>query len=106
MPSRRCSIESSSSLEKKISDYYRKAYRRYRDSVLKGKRVASVAERQKVERQERDLTEGVSGYRFDMKEGLKPLILGAGTNVLPPDEGLDTLVICSTTAMILLVSGV
>lgn len=74
MPSRRCSIESSSSLEKKISDYYRKAYRRYRDSVLKGKRVASVAERQKVERQERDLTEGVSGYRFDMKEGLKPLV--------------------------------
>ena len=31
---------------------------------------------------------------FCREEGLKPLILGAGTNVLPPDEGLDTLVIC------------
>ena len=37
----------------------------------------------------------ISGMVFnDGKEGLKPLILGAGTNVLPPDEGLDTLVIC------------
>ena len=31
---------------------------------------------------------------FCDREGLKPLILGAGTNVLPPDEGLNTLVIC------------
>lgn len=32
--------------------------------------------------------------RFCQEEGLQPLLLGAGTNVLPPDAGLDTLVIC------------
>ena len=31
---------------------------------------------------------------FAAGEGLRPQILGAGTNVAPPDEGLDTLVIC------------
>lgn len=31
---------------------------------------------------------------FCTGEGLEPLILGAGTNMLPPDDGLDTLVIC------------
>ena len=32
--------------------------------------------------------------RFCRKNGCKPVILGAGTNVLPRDEGLDALVIC------------
>lgn len=32
--------------------------------------------------------------RFSRKEQLTPVILGAGTNVLPPDDGLDNLVIC------------
>ena len=27
-------------------------------------------------------------------ENITPLILGAGTNVLPPDSGLETLVLC------------
>ncbi len=31
---------------------------------------------------------------FCREEGLTPRLLGAGTNVLPPDEGVDTLVIC------------
>ena len=34
-------------------------------------------------------------YRFCLQEGVKPLLLGAGTNVLAPDSGLDRLVICT-----------
>lgn len=32
--------------------------------------------------------------RFCHNAGITPLILGAGTNVLPPDDGMKTLVIC------------
>lgn len=32
---------------------------------------------------------------FCSREGISPLLLGAGTNVLPPDAGLDRLVICT-----------
>ena len=41
-----------------------------------------------------DAGQVASLLEFCGSEGLKPLILGAGTNVLPPDEGLNTLVIC------------
>ena len=34
-------------------------------------------------------------YRFCIREQAEPLILGAGTNVLAPDEGLDRPVICT-----------
>lgn len=34
-------------------------------------------------------------YHFCLEEGVSPLILGAGTNVLAPDEGLNRLVICT-----------
>ena len=34
-------------------------------------------------------------YRVCVTEGVRPLILGAGTNILAPDDGLDTLVICT-----------
>lgn len=34
-------------------------------------------------------------YRFCLKEGISPLLLGAGTNVLAPDEGLEQLVVCT-----------
>lgn len=57
-----------------LSSYYREAYARYRDAVLSGERVASQAERLKVERQERDLKEGVEGYVFDLTVGIKPLV--------------------------------
>lgn len=41
-----------------------------------------------------DAGQVASLLEFCVQEGLQPLILGAGTNVLPPDAGLDTLVIC------------
>lgn len=34
-------------------------------------------------------------YRYCLEQNIRPLILGAGTNVLAPDEGLETLVICT-----------
>lgn len=58
----------------KIAAYYEAAYKRYRQAVLSGKRITSNAERLKVERQERDLTNGILGYRFDLNIGLKPLV--------------------------------
>ena len=32
--------------------------------------------------------------RFCSSEGIRPLVLGAGTNLLPPDDGVNNLVIC------------
>lgn len=66
--------KNNSDLQTKILKYYRESYASYRDSVLCGTRVCSVAERQKVERQERDIKHGVSGYEFVIEEGLKPLL--------------------------------
>ncbi len=63
-----------SELLEALAEFYEKAYYEYRDSVLNGTRVTAEAERLKVERQERDLEEGVSGYVFDFKTGLKPLL--------------------------------
>ena len=34
-------------------------------------------------------------YRFCVQAGQEPLLLGAGTNVLAPDRGVDRLVICT-----------
>ena len=34
-------------------------------------------------------------YRYCLDQGTAPLVLGAGTNVLAPDAGLDRLVICT-----------
>ena len=34
-------------------------------------------------------------YRFCLTQGIAPLLLGAGTNVLAPDGGLERLVICT-----------
>jgi len=34
-------------------------------------------------------------YRFCLERQIEPLILGAGTNVLAPDKGLERLVICT-----------
>ena len=34
-------------------------------------------------------------YRWCVKNGIQPMILGAGTNVLAPDQGLECLVICT-----------
>ena len=65
---------SSNTLQNRILKYYRDAYTGYRDSVLWGTRVCSKAERQKVERQERDIKQGVAGYEFILDEGLKPLL--------------------------------
>ena len=54
--------------------YYTEAYRRYRSAVLRGERACSMVERAKVQRQERELKEGIPGYRFDMDAGLRPLL--------------------------------
>ena len=37
----------------------------------------------------------VQMYRFCLQEGHEPLVLGAGTNILAPDEGTQRLVICT-----------
>lgn len=37
----------------------------------------------------------VKVYRFCIKRDVQPLILGAGTNILAPDKGLERLVICT-----------
>ncbi len=37
----------------------------------------------------------VEVYRFCLNEGVQPLLLGAGTNVLAPDAGLERIVICT-----------
>lgn len=37
----------------------------------------------------------VQVYRFCLKEAHDPLILGAGTNILAPDKGVERLVICT-----------
>jgi len=42
-----------------------------------------------------DEEELVCVFRFCMEQGQKPLLLGAGTNVLAPDQGLDRVVICT-----------
>ena len=34
-------------------------------------------------------------YRFCLERGVRPLILGAGSNVLAPDSGLNRLVLCT-----------
>lgn len=34
-------------------------------------------------------------YRCCLEQNIRPLILGAGTNILAPDEGMETLVICT-----------
>lgn len=42
-----------------------------------------------------DCKELTSLYRFCLARGVRPLILGCGTNVLAPDRGLERLVICT-----------
>ena len=64
----------SKAMKEKILSYYHEAYREYRDGVLSGQRVAGLSERLKVERQERDLEEGVPGYVFDIDRGVSPLL--------------------------------
>ena len=58
----------------KLTDHYTQAYQHYRSAVLYGTRVASKAEKAKVQRQETDLKEGVPGFTFDMDAGLRPLL--------------------------------
>ena len=63
-----------SDIVQKLTGRYTEAYQRYRSAVLYGTRVASKAEKAKVQRQEQDLKEGVPGFRFDMEIGLRPLL--------------------------------
>ncbi len=59
---------------RKLTEGYTAAYNRYRNAVLRGERPASKVEKAKVKRQERDLKEGVPGFRFDIDAGLRPLL--------------------------------
>ena len=72
--------------ERKIAKGYKEDYCRYRDAVLSGKKISSVDETNKVERQERDLREGVSGYHWDEDEAVKPLVWMALNMVFPIGE--------------------
>lgn len=58
----------------KIRKNYMAMYEDYRDAVLSGARIASVCEKQKVQRQERMLSDGVTGYKFDWDKALRPLV--------------------------------
>ena len=44
-------------------------------------------------------------YRFCLERGVRPLILGAGSNVLAPDGGLNRLVVCTRELTGLTVQG-
>ncbi len=57
-----------------IKEGYLEDYKSYRDSVLSGARIASRDEMLKVQRQERDLNEGVDGYHWDWDAALRPLV--------------------------------
>ena len=57
-----------------ITQGYISDYEKYRDSVLTGERHASRDELLKVQRQERDLADGVEGYHFDWQRAVKPLV--------------------------------
>ena len=61
-------------LVKKLKDEYTAAYQRYRAAVLHGEKPCSRAEKAKVQRQERELKEGIPGWKFDMDAGLRPLL--------------------------------
>lgn len=66
--------KSSRELVEKLKAFYIAGYNKYRDAVLSGERLASKAEIQKVQRQQRDLDEGVDGYIWDWDKAVKPLI--------------------------------
>lgn len=53
---------------------YMSDYEKYRDAVLSGSRLASRDEFLKVKRQEDDLKNGVTGYKFDWNLAVRPLI--------------------------------
>ncbi len=72
--------------ERKIAKGYKEDYCRYRDAVLSGKKLCSVDERLKVERQERDLHTGVYGYHWDENEAVRPLVWMAMNMVFPMGE--------------------
>ena len=59
---------------RKLTDEYTAAYSRYRIAVLRQEKPCSKAEIAKVKRQENDLKNGVKGFVFDMKKGLRPLL--------------------------------
>lgn len=66
-----------------VADYYRRVAASYQQAVLDGTRRTSLAERQKVERQIRDLEKGVPGYRYDERLALRPLVWIALNLVFP-----------------------
>lgn len=70
----------------KIADYYKEAYERYQNSVLSGSRNASIAEINKVRRQLDDIKNGIEGFHFDMKAGIRPLVWIALNLVFPIGE--------------------
>ena len=61
---------------RKLTDEYTAAYSRYRIAVLRQEKPCSKAEIAKVKRQENDLKNGVKGFVFDMKKGLRQRRLG------------------------------
>ena len=76
--------------ERKIAKGYKEDYCRYRDSVLGGRKICSVDERLKVERQERDLKDGVQGYHWDENAAVRPLVWIAMNLVFPMGEKKGT----------------
>ena len=69
-----------------LTRHYTQAVADYRDAVLHGRKACGAAERAKVERQERDLREGVPGYVFSMEAGLRPLLWMAINLAFPKGE--------------------
>lgn len=57
-----------------LKDYYISAYHSYEQSVLSGERIASVAEHQKIRRQQQDMEKGVEGFVWDWDRAVRPLI--------------------------------
>ena len=64
----------SKAMAEKIMRSYRDAYDSYRNAVLTGERKAGTAEIDKIKRQDHDLKYGVPGFKFDIDQGVKPLL--------------------------------
>lgn len=71
---------------KRLHAFFVAQYEAYKDSVLKGTRVAGRLERLMVERQEQELTNHAFEWRFDARKATAPLIWMAANLVFPSGE--------------------
>ena len=64
----------STSMKKKVADYYYRKYHEYQEEVLDGKVRAGYLEKLKIERQIREMEQGVEGFVWSWNKAVEPLI--------------------------------